>query len=175
MMTLIATSTVGAGGAASIDFTSIPATYTDLLVVFSARTNRASLSFDNVLVKFNGLSANFTERSLYGTGDSGAFSASGSGGLMYFDGAGATANTFGNGQFYIPNYAGSTNKSYSGDSVTETNAAQTYMSIVAGLWSQTAAITSISLSSNNAATIQQYSTASLYGIKSGSGGATVSP
>ena len=37
--TLISSVTVGAGGASSIDFTSIPATYTDLLVKFSLRTD----------------------------------------------------------------------------------------------------------------------------------------
>ena len=38
----IQTVTVGSGGAASIDFTSIPQTYTDLKIVLSARTNRAN-------------------------------------------------------------------------------------------------------------------------------------
>lgn len=170
-MTLVSTVTVGAGGAASIDFTSIPQTGTDLLVVYSIRTDRASLVQDNTTLKFNGSSANFTDRSLYGTGSS-ALSASSTGGLTYAVGAGATASTFGNTAIYIPNYTGSTNKSYSGDSVTETNATGAFMSIVAGVWSQTAAI--ISLSITQVGTIQQYSTASLYTITKGSGGATVS-
>ena len=36
--TLIASSTAGSGGAAYIEFTSIPNTYTDLLVMLSLRT-----------------------------------------------------------------------------------------------------------------------------------------
>ena len=46
---LISTITVGSGGAASIDFTSIPQTYTDLLVKISLRavfSLRTKLDFD---------------------------------------------------------------------------------------------------------------------------------
>jgi hypothetical protein len=39
--TAIKTVTVGSGGAANIDFTSIPQTYTDLVLKVSARMNRA--------------------------------------------------------------------------------------------------------------------------------------
>jgi hypothetical protein len=39
---IIASVTVGSGGAANIEFTSIPATYTDLVVLFSARTDRSA-------------------------------------------------------------------------------------------------------------------------------------
>lgn len=172
-MTKIATVTVGAGGAASIDFNSISGAYTDLLLVYSVRTNRSGLVQDNTTLKFNGSSANVTDRSAYGAGSGSGLSASSTGGLTYAVGAGATANTFGNTAIYIPNYAGSLNKSYSGDSVTETNATGAFMSVVAGLWSQTAAITSLSIT--QVGTIQQYSTATLYGITKGTqAGVTVS-
>jgi hypothetical protein len=72
-----------------------------------------------------------------------------------------TASSFSSGEIYIPNYAGSTNKSYSIDSVTEQNATGALAELIAGLWSQTAAITQITLSSSN---FQQYSTAYLYGV-----------
>ena len=172
-MTKIATVTVGSGGSASMDFNSIPQTFTDLLLVYSVRTDRSGLVQDNTTLKFNGSTANVTDRSLYGPGSGSGLSATSTGGLTYAVGAGATASTFGNTAIYIPNYAGSTNKSYSGDSVTETNASGAFMSIVAGLWSQTAAITSLSIT--QVGTIQQYSSATLYGITKGSlAGVTVS-
>jgi hypothetical protein len=43
---LIASSTVGSGGAANIDFTSIPATYTDLCLKFICATTRSALAED---------------------------------------------------------------------------------------------------------------------------------
>ena len=49
----IATVTVGAGGAASIDFTSIPGTYTDLLVLISARSTRSTDYRDELFIRFN--------------------------------------------------------------------------------------------------------------------------
>jgi len=87
-------------------------------------------------------------------------------------GSTATANTFGNGSLYIPNYAGATNKSLSFDSVAENNATSAWLQITAGLWSSTAAITRITLSGWTA--LAAGSTVSLYTITKGSGGATVS-
>jgi hypothetical protein len=79
-------------------------------------------------------------------------------------GNGATASTFGNGEVYIPNYAGSTNKSMSADGVSENNGTEAYTDLIANLWSNTSAITSILLYPDSG-TWQQYSTATLYGIK----------
>ena len=84
----------------------------------------------------------------------------------------ATANTFNSTTFYIPNYAGSTNKSFSFDQVNENNTTAANQVLGSVLWSNTAAITSISLTSPGYNFVQ-YSTASLYGITKGSGGATV--
>lgn len=160
--TLISSVTVGSGGAATISFTSIPATYTDLLVKVSARTNRASLA-DSILASLNGSTSNFTYRLIEGDGAS-AYSANGTTGLVGVATAStATASTFGNCEFYIPNYAGSTNKSISVDSVIENNATTAYADLVATLWSNTAAITSITLTPAFGSFVQ-YSTAYLYGI-----------
>jgi len=173
-ITKIAEVTVGSGGAASIDFTSIPNTYTDLMVVFSTRTGRANHS-DEIDIKFNGVTTNLSGRYLSGDGAS-----AGSGSVPvifvgYSAGSTATSNTFGNGMAYIPNYAGSTAKSVSADGTGENNATNSAKLIFAGLWNSTAAITSLSLYSDSANTFQQYSMATLYGIKSGSsGGVTVS-
>lgn len=171
--TLIQTVTVGAGGAASIDFTSIPGTYTDLCLVISGRTT-FGLVYDKFYYTINGSTANITDRFLYGDGSSAASSSYGAGNNQagFTVGASATANTFGNAMIYFPNYAGSTYKSFSVDSVGENNATAARMAIDAVLWSSTAAITSISISNNGSWV--QYTTASLYGITKDSGGATVS-
>jgi hypothetical protein len=158
--TLIASSTVGSGGAADIAFTSIPATYTDLCLKLSIRTDKATLG-DVWLLKLNTSSADFTARWIEGNGASASSGSS----ILYgaLVGSSATASTFNNTEIYFPNYAGSTNKSFSVDSVTENNATTAYADLAAGLWSQTAAITgiNISITSNN---LVQYSTAYLYGI-----------
>lgn len=163
---LISSVTVGAGGASSIDFTSIPSTYTDLILKVSARgtTNGGAL-----FVRFNGSSTGYSAKQLYGSG-SAVGSGAGGGGTTYLDGgiigqSTNTANTFSNQELYIPNYAGSNNKSVSVDSVNENNATEAYAIFNADLWSNTAAITSISLTPQNGVTFVQYSTAYLYGVK----------
>jgi len=164
--TLISTVTVGSGGSATISFTSIPSTFTDLCLKVSARTNYAASVNDGLQIYFNGLTTNLTTRELYGTG-----SAAGSGTdtvnkIGYMTAVNATASTFGNGEIYIPNYNSGNYKSSSGDGVSESNVTGAFMAMNANLWSSTAAITSITLKSANAGSqvFQQYSTASLYGI-----------
>ncbi len=158
-------------GQATITFSSIPSTYTDLMVVYSLRVSNTS--FANVVyVSFNGSTSNFSGRYLEGNGSSAA-----SGSLGRYVGAynNPTASTFGNGQLYIPNYAGSTAKSFSVDSVTEANATASYQDIIAGLWNDTSAINSITFSLTTADTFVTGSSATLYGILKGSaGGVTVS-
>jgi len=151
------------GSVASIEFTSIPATFTDLCLKVSARTATSSQS-DEFYVQFNGSTSGLSYRSLIGRPNAGdAVSNTSSSG--YFDGNTATASTFGNAEIYIPNYAGSTNKSVSVDSVNEDNSSTTRPTLNATLWSNTAAITSVKLISATASNILQYSTAYLYGVK----------
>lgn len=177
-MQLISTVTVGSGGASSIIFSSIPQNYTDLFLVTSVRSNLSgSTTYQNITLSVNGATSNFSNRLLFGfSGSVASASASGSGlaFLLYATTAATTANTFASGQVYFPNYSGNTFKSISSDSVNENNATDGgFNNISAGLWSDTAAITSISFVCG-ASTIVQGSTASLYGILKGSGGATVS-
>lgn len=164
--TLIASSTVGAGGASSIDFTSIPGTYTDLCLVLSMRNSRGGQTLQEALITFNGSTSGFSERMARGDGTN-AISANASGSsfnLNGFPAGSATASTFGSAQLYIPNYAGSTAKSVSAEFITENNATQAYTYLSAELWTGTAAITSISLGAGSTYTWVQYSTAYLYGI-----------
>jgi hypothetical protein len=162
--TKIASVSVGVLGASSIDFTSIPSTYTDLVVKLSARDANAS-SVDSLGVKFNSVTSSYSFKQLYGTGATAASQGASSYPENYINGATSTANTFASYELYIPNYAGATNKSVSVDAVTENNATTAFATLTAGLWSNTAAINAISLFSTVGNTISQYSTAVLYGIK----------
>ena len=158
--TAIATVTVGSGGAANIQFTSIAASWTDLLIKISGRSDANNVGID---IALNGVTTNQSYRRLRGDGS--AASSTTLTALRVINGySTATANTFGNTEVYIPNYAGSTNKSLSADGVNENNATEAYADLGAGLWSNTSAITSITLTPNSGNFVQ-YSTATLYGIK----------
>ena len=163
-MILINSVTVGSGGASTIDFTSIPQTYTDLVLKVSARQG-AENAFT---LKFNGSTSSYLTKRLQADG-SGASSNTASGlttaiRVIGINPSGATANIFGNSEIYIPNYTGSTYKSVSHDGANEDNSATIYMNLSVGLWANTAAITSITLAPE-AGSFVQYSTAYLYGIK----------
>ena len=163
---LIEAITVGSGGSASATFSSIPNTYTDLLLNTSARTNRVSPVIDGIKIRFNGdtNTANYNERRLFGDGSgvtSGTEVALGG----YATTQNATASTFANSSCYIPNYASSNKKSFSVDSVTENNGTTAYALFDAVLWQGTSAISSIVLTPDVGTSFDQYSTFYLYGIK----------
>ena len=158
---LIASSTVGLLGAATIDFTSIPSTYTDLVIKASLRTLSTDPD-DYILIKPNNSTSNLTFKYLRGTGSA---VSSASTERPYVDGTGATASTFGNLEIYFPNYAGSNYKSFSIDAATENNATDARLTLNAHLWSDTAAINRIVLTSGQSFNFVQYSTAYLYGVK----------
>jgi len=139
----IATVTVGSGGAANIEFTSIPATYTDLVVVTSLRVSSTDITS---LVYFNNSTSSYTRRVLYGDGATATSASASDAGVLWTNQSNNTANTFGSATIYIP------------------NATTAYAAINAFLWSNSSAITSIKLVPN-AGNYVQYSTATLYGIK----------
>lgn len=163
------------GTQANIEFTSIPQTYTDLLIVFSLRDTTNSIT-NNMILELNGVTTNASERTLWGNGSSPAVH---SDTPIYVEQGSnsnnSTSNTFSNGQIYIPNYAGSANKSLSIDSVSENNGTFAVQAIVAGLWTNTAAITAVKLKPNGSVNYVAGSSATLYGITKGSSnGVTVS-
>jgi hypothetical protein len=162
--TLIASSTVGAGGAADITFSSIPSTYTDLVLKVSGRSDSSpSAPWNALRVNFNGSSANLSGTAVYGDGSSASAGTNTNGEFGFATASNATATTFGNTEMYIPNYAGSANKSFSGDGVSENNATQSLLALESGLWSITSAITSIKIVLQ-VGNFVQHSTAHLYGI-----------
>ena len=152
--------TVGAGGAASIDFTSIPSTYTDLAIVLSVRSSSGT----DARIKFNSSSdSTYSMRSLKGDGSSASSASESSQTSSWLGNVTNVANTFNSIGIYIPNYAGSTAKSFSVENVSENNGTTAYALMIAGLRNNTAAITSISIF-DAYFTFQQYSTAYLYGV-----------
>jgi hypothetical protein len=154
---------------ASVTFANIPQTgYTDLKIVMSSRST-ASNAVDAIYARFNGVSTGYTNKVIYGeTTGTGSFSPSISYAHSgYGVGGNGTSNTFSNVEMYIPNYTSSNYKTTSVDSVTETNAT-TYQSGVQSveetLWSNTAAITSITFTQESTNNFAAGSTFSLYGV-----------
>jgi len=168
---LIASSTL-ASPASTIDFTSIPSTFTDLCLQFSVRATNSSSSRaeDTLVLALNNdtTGGNYTVIYLRGDGASaGSATATGYAGSYAgeFNGSTSTASTFTSGMVYLPNYAGATNKSFSIDIVQEANASTAYMQLHASLWNNTAAVNRLTFSNFNNNTFATYSTAYLYGVK----------
>jgi hypothetical protein len=169
-MKLIQTQTLTTA-AASIEFASIPQDGTDLVLKMSLR---GSGTFGDLQVanffNFNGSTAAQTSRYLIGTGTS-APSFNYTELYGWVNSSGSTSNTFNNAELYIPNYAGSTNKSASIDGVVENNASATWLFAGTLLWANTAAITNVSISAGSLNFVAG-STISLYKITKGSDGIT---
>jgi hypothetical protein len=162
----IATVTVGAGGASNIEFTSIPATFTDLVAKYSLRldSNPQSAVWCSIQITLNSSTSSFTDRIVYGTGSATGSQSTSNRNLMWVNSSSSTANTFTSGEVYFPNYAGSNNKSFSADATTENNGTDAFAGLNAMLWANTSAITSIKIAPPSGNFVQ-YSTATLYGIK----------
>lgn len=166
---LIQTVTVGAGGAASITFSSIPQTYTDLKLVCSTRLVLAA-STSSLGVFLNTAASDTSYRWLRGNGSIAA-SSNDSGQQDFYVGevpaTNATASVFSNTEIYIPNYTGNQQKSMSADSVSENNATTAYPYLVAGLCTKTAAVTTVTVRgfAGVSGNLVEFSSASLYGIK----------
>ena len=166
---------VGAGGAASITFTSIPQTYTDLYVLASLRSDRAANPVDVLVMQLNGSSANLTTRRLFGNSSTTGSNSYTTGRIGLTDASTATTNTFGSVSIQIPNYTSANAKSASIDNISENNsgaANEAFQEITAFLWNDTSAVTSLELIPDLGTNFVQYSSATLYGITAGSDGTT---
>jgi hypothetical protein len=159
-------SSVLSTSASSFTFSSIPATFTDLVLKTSVRSDVSNVQYD-LQVSMNstgGTSHSYTLfRGYSPSGDT--FRGSSVGYILgNSSGGGATANTFGNSQMYIPNYAGSTFKPASFNNANETNASTIFLYTTAGLFNSTSAITSIILTSPSYNFVSG-SSFYLYGVK----------
>jgi hypothetical protein len=163
-------SNVLASSAASITFSSIPATYTDLVLRVSGRTDRAA-PFDSLVLTINGTGGTaYSRTALRGNGSSAvSFNASSGASfltdLMGITASTATSNTFGSFEIYIPSYTVSQNKPFSFAGAGEdNNSTPVYSGATAGLWSNTAAITQLSFAPNSGTVFVSGSSFYLYGI-----------
>jgi hypothetical protein len=141
-------SQVLASSAASVTFSSIPATYTDLVLRMSTRMTTGT--FGEFSVVFNSdSSALYSNTNLYGSGSAAnSYRNSNSSsiyGILNTEGSSQTGSTFSNNELYIPNYTASQSKPVSAFGVTENNATTAYIFANAGLYRSNTAINSITI------------------------------
>jgi hypothetical protein len=163
----IATVTVGSGGAASVSFTSISATYTHLQIRYIGRGTVASTQ-EVMKIEFNSdaTAGNYARHWLQGTGS--AVNSYGEGNfsdnLRLLAGDTTGSNIFGVGVIDVLDYANTnkykTTRTLSGYD----NNGEGQIALTSGLWKNTAAITTITLTAFSG-NLKQYSQFALYGIK----------
>lgn len=151
----------------TITFSSIPNTYTDLVLRTSIR-NTTSGTYGGLLLRFNSDSGtNYSTTNLYADGTS-AFSDQLGPSATYLNlvtqFTGTTASTFTSNEVYIPNYTSTSSKSVAITNVTENNSASAnYVGVSAGFYLGTSAISTITITTGS--TIAVGSSFFLYGIK----------
>jgi len=163
----IATYTVGGTAQDSIEFTSIPATYTHLQLRYIARTNRNEVD-DGFTLQFNGdtTSANYKYHYLAGSGTVTYAGNDPDIAVPYVAAANSSANIFGIGICDILDYR-NTNKNTTVKILggNDGNSAATWVALNSGVWLNTAAVTSLKIKTNAIGDFVQYSHFALYGIK----------
>jgi len=161
----IATTTVGAGGAASITFSSIPQTYTHLqirgIIKNTSTTNFAAMQFNS------DTGNNYSAHYLDGDGATAISGGAANYDKCYFSygGTSANANVFGVAVIDILDYANTNKfKTVRGLTGVDVNGVGGYVELNSSSWRSTSAITNINIlfGANNFA---QYSQIALYGIK----------
>lgn len=165
----IYTQTVGSGGTSSITFNSIPQTFTDLKVVVSARGTSSATTNEVYFIVNSDSSTVYSQTYLNGNGSAAASSRfTGYGGFVvnYIPAATATANTFSNSEYYIPNYTGANFKQIIADLTSENNATAANLFLYADLYRSTSPVTSLTFAAGGGV-LAQYSTFTLYGITKG--------
>lgn len=167
------TATVLGSPAANITFSSIPGTYTALLIVWSLRSAVVSETVATTHLRFNGdTGANYNYERDWG--QAAGATASGTAAdtklsILAETGPSATANTYGVGYTFFPFYASTsalktaiTNFGMFPSASANTNF---FSGDIAGMWNSTSAITSIALlASDLSSNLAAGSSATLYGI-----------
>lgn len=163
--TLISGTTLGSNQT-NITFSSIPQTYTDLVLRVSGRGTNASI-ISNPYIQVNGVTSTvYSWTGLDGSGSSASSSRASNDTDVrpgYQNGDTSTANTFSSAEIYFPDYANTSyNKVIEGFSLSENNATAAYISFRAGLVRSTSAISSFTLGLTSWAANSSFY---LYGIK----------
>ena len=164
---LIGSSTLGSN-AAGVDFTSIPNTYTDLILYASTRNNTPVEEW--IQVGFNNITTSYTDILMWC--DEGTLRSASPGDQPPFSGSlaqnGSASNTWSNNSVYIPNYQSSLGKSMTGHSYqVSTSQSRSYWGFHGNKWANTGAITTVNIKTRQSpsAAILAGSTFYLYGIK----------
>ena len=162
--TAIATNTLGSA-AASVTFSSIPSTYTDLVLVISAADSGAT----NVYLQMGNGSidtgSNYSHTILTGNGTTAySYRESSQTKILYaFEGTPPTSPSFGTYIIQFMNYSNTTTYK---TVLSRANSASSGTDAIVGLWRSTSAINQIQLSAQGATTYSTGSTFTLYGVKS---------
>lgn len=164
---LIQSTTLGSDQA-TVDFSSIPSTYDDLVFYITARSTKSVLG-TTVFVRFNndsgGTSYEYKQIYAYSGGAGGYENTGYSAMFSQCGGALSPSNTFTAGWYYIPQYRGGYYKTMIGECAYPNQTGNDWQSDVWGFtWKSTSAITSLNfaMDGNNMAA---GSVISLYGIK----------
>jgi len=164
---LISSNVLGSS-AASVTFSSIPGTYTDLVLRVTCRNTTNSY---NYTLSVGGSAGQYSETEIHAEGTSSVGSTRtsntdpfGTSSYLFGVASGDTADTFGVSEIYIPSYTASQNKPVSLVSFRERNSASLGMSAIAGLFRNTSAISTITATSAGTA-FAIGSSFYLYGIK----------
>jgi hypothetical protein len=155
----IMTTTVGAGGQSAITFSSIPSTYKHLQIRYSANCTTTG----NPIVRFNSdTGSNYAYHILYGQGSSALSTSGASQTFMYLGVVYQNTSVFNGGIIDILDYA-NTNKTKTMRALTGAdNNSAGEIGLFTGLWNNTTAINSITITLAN---FTQNSRFALYGIK----------
>jgi len=170
---LLSSVTVGSGGSAFVEFTSISQSYEDLLVKASVRTE-VGQAVSNFNFQISGITTGYTARNWLADFDGNA-TASGAetsnrsdGARQYANGSTSLSNLFTSLDFYFPNYTSSSHKIVYIDNAQSNNTAigggNALIAQNSVLLQNTSAITSLKFYEVSSANISQHSTFYLYGI-----------
>ena len=167
---LLQSQTVGAGGAASITFSSIPQGYRALQLRSYAQSARSSgIEYDDMAIVFNSdASNNYSNHHLYGNGASASSDSRVSApNIILYSGFGDQYA----GSWWAPSivdiidYANSSkSKTLRAINGTTTNGSSVQLELCSGAWMSLSAVTSITISATTGSAITQYSRFDLYGI-----------
>lgn len=142
---LVGTIEVGAGGAASVQFTSIPQTAKNLLVLASGRHENTQF-----LMTINNVAAgvNYGDRNIIGSGSSAFSNSNGAGGEKFWVGVqnypSTTTNTYSNHSITISNYTSTeAYKTVLAEGANENNASEAYAIISGGRILVNSAVSSV--------------------------------
>jgi hypothetical protein len=163
----IATQTLGSD-VSSVTFTSIPQTYTDLMLVFAARS-AVSLGSDFLFCQPNNdTGTTKSNTNLNGNGSTATSFRTSNDAYMSIGviaGATATANVYGASIAHFMNYSNTTTNKTVISRGSQADSVVYPVSASVGLWRSTSAITSLYLYAGGLQNIKAGSTFTLYGIK----------